>query len=174
MIIISFSFLYYIDRLRKIHSEEKIKFFTNTTHDLRTSLTLINAPIEELGKEKNLSSNGRYYLELALEQTARLVKISTQLLDFQKIDIGREQLSLEMIDIVSLLRHRMVMFESFAAKNNVKLVFSSEQEEYFTAIDESMIEKVIDNLISNAIKYSKSGGEVLVTFDGKVGTWSVK
>lgn len=174
MIIISFSFLYYIDKLRETHSEEKIKFFTNTTHDLRTSLTLINAPIEELGKEKNLSSNGRYYLELALEQTARLVKISTQLLDFQKIDIGREQLSLEMIDIVSLLRHRMVMFESFAAKHNVKLVFSSEQEEYFTAIDESMVEKVIDNLISNAIKYSKSGGEVLVTFDGKVGTWSVE
>ncbi|MBN2262333.1 MAG: response regulator, partial [Prolixibacteraceae bacterium] len=174
MTLIFFLLLYYIDHLRKIHSEEKIRFFSNTAHDIRTALTLINAPIEELNKEKSLSQNGRYYLNLASEQAGRLSRISTQLLDFQKVDIGKEHLSLAMTDMVDLIKQRKMMFESFAQKSKVKLVFEHDTNQCVTAVDESMIEKVLDNLISNAIKYSKPNSLVKIILSQKTDTWALE
>ena len=151
-----FLFAFYIDRLKKRHSDEKIRFFANTAHDMRTSLTLIKGPIEELNKEAGLTEKGSQYLHMATEQAQRLSKVVTQLMDFQKVDIGKERLSLSSVDIVKLVRNRVTMFESFAKTKNIDLKFKSELSEFQTAIDEVMIEKVIDNLISNAIKYSFS------------------
>lgn len=169
--IISFFLLYYIDHLKKIHSDEKIRFFSNTTHDIRTSLTLISAPIEQLFQEKSLSENGKYYLNLISDQAVKLIKVSTKLLDFQKVDIGKENLSLVMIDIIQLINHRKMMYESLAQKNNINLVFNHSESNYLCAVDESMIEKVIDNLISNAIKYSKPNTEVNLNFEAKGSNW---
>ena len=96
IMILTFSLLvfilrFYIDRIRQQHAEDKIRFFANMAHDIRTSLTLINAPIEELNKERNLSAEGRNYLNLATEQAGRLSSVTNQLLDFQKVDIGKGQ-----------------------------------------------------------------------------------
>jgi len=154
--------LYYINGLKQRHTEEKVRFFTNTAHDIRTSLTLIKAPVEELNKETNLSDTGKYYLHIAIEQARRLSSVVTQLMDFQKVDIGKEQLSLSMIDIVGLVSTRRLMLESFAKSNNIELVFYSDRESYVTAIDESKTEKIIDNLISNAVKYSHHGSQVQI------------
>ena len=104
---------FYIKHLKQIHAEDKIRFFTNMAHDIRTSLTLINAPIEELNKERNLSER----------------------------------------------------------KNQIELVFSTDQESYSTAIDEIKMEKVVDNLLSNAIKYSLSGGKVEVRLNCMEKEW---
>ncbi|NDV80887.1 two-component regulator propeller domain-containing protein [Bacteroides sp. 51] len=155
-----FSLKFYINRLKQLHAEDKIRFFTNTAHDIRTSLTLINAPIEELNKEETLSNRGRYYLDLATEQSGRLSFVATQLLDFQKVDIGKGQLFLVMADVVNLVCRRKTMFESAAGRKNVRLEFTSNQEHFVTAVDEIKMEKVIDNLISNAIKYSHPDGNV--------------
>jgi Signal transduction histidine kinase len=116
--VIYLSLKYYIERFKQQHNEEKIRFFTNTTHDIRTSLTLIKAPIEELSKEQNMSDAGQYYLSLATEQARRLSTVVTQLMDFQKVDIRKEHLVLGMVDIVGLIEHRRLMFESFA-KNKI-------------------------------------------------------
>jgi signal transduction histidine kinase/DNA-binding response OmpR family regulator/streptogramin lyase len=167
-------FVYYKEKLEKQHSEEKIKFFTNTTHDIRTLLTLINAPVEELNKEKNLSKNGSYYLKLATEQVRRMSTIANQLLDFQKMDIGKDKIFLQMVDIVSLVKRRITMFEAYALSKNVRLIFSSDQSEYVTAIDESKMEKVIDNLISNAIKYSISENNVYISLKSDKGNWTLE
>jgi signal transduction histidine kinase/ligand-binding sensor domain-containing protein/CheY-like chemotaxis protein/AraC-like DNA-binding protein len=155
-------FLYYINKLKQIHTEEKVRFFTNTAHDIRTSLTLIKAPVEELNKETNLSESGKYYLHLANEQARRLSSVVTQLMDFQKVDIGKEQFSLSMVDLVELVSIRRLMFESFAKNNNIELVFSADRASYITAVDESKIEKIIDNLISNAVKYSPPDSQVQI------------
>ncbi len=162
---------FYIKHLKQIHAEDKIRFFTNMAHDIRTSLTLINAPIEELNKERNLSESGHYYLNLATEQSDRLTFVATQLLDIQKVDIGKGQLFLTMTDIVKLVRLRIMMFETSARKNQIELVFSTDQESYSTAIDEIKMEKVVDNLLSNAIKYSLSGGKVEVRLNCMEKEW---
>ena len=172
--VIYISLKYYIERFKQQHNEEKIRFFTNTTHDIRTSLTLIKAPMEELANENTMSDTGKYYLSLAIEQARRLSAVVTQLMDFQKIDIRKEQLVLAQVDIVKLIEHRRLMFESFAKKQNVRLQFSSQQESYQTAVDELMIEKVIDNLISNAIKYSNPDSEILVSVKCEPDKWSME
>ena len=162
---------HYLKHLRQRYTEEKVRFFTNTAHDIRTSLMLIKAPIEELDKEQNLTDAGRHYLHLAKEQAQRLSKVVTQLLDFQKVDIGKEQMSLNLIDIVKLVTHRTMMFESFAKRKDVDLVFTSNQPVYMTVVDESMMEKVVDNLISNAIKYSHPNSRVQITLDCRTKEW---
>ncbi|WP_303919523.1 response regulator [Draconibacterium sediminis] len=169
-----FLFAFYVDRLKKRHSDEKIRFFANTAHDMRTSLTLIKGPIEELNKEAGLTEKGSQYLHMATEQTQRLSKVVTQLMDFQKVDIGKERLSLSSVDIVKLVRNRVTMFESYAKTKNIDLKFKSELPEFYTAIDEVIIEKVIDNLISNAIKYSFSDVPLNVIFNISGGKWILK
>ncbi len=169
-----FLFKYYIHNLKKIHSEEKIRFFANTAHDIRTSLTLINGPIEELNKEEGLSNKALNYLHLATDQTHRLLKVVNHLMDFQKVDIGKEYLLLKMHDVVKILNNRVIMFESYAKSRNIKLFFNSNVDEYITAIDEVMIEKVIDNLISNAIKYSESENSIRINFVGTKLKWQLE
>lgn len=156
-------FVYYIDRLKKQHSEEKIRFFANTAHDIRTSLTLINGPVEELNKETGLSDRGLHYLYLATEQVHRLMSVVTQLMDFQKVDVGKEQMSFSNVNLVELIRNRVMMFEALGKSKAVEIVFSSNMHSYESSVDEAMIEKIVDNLISNAIKYSFPNSSVIVS-----------
>ena len=144
----------YINQLKQKHAKDKIDFFTNIAHDLRTSLTLISAPIDEIGRFQNLPVEADYYLRLALDQSKRLVHVTTQLLDFQKADIGKEQLFLSMVDIVELVALRKSIIEALAKKANIKINYVANVDKYYSAIDAMKIEKAIDNLISNAIKYS--------------------
>jgi len=154
--------LYYINRLKQEHTEEKVRFFTNTAHDIRTSLTLIKAPVEELSKEKNLTESGKYYLNLAIEQARQLTSVVTQLMDFQKVDVGKEHLLLSMTDIVKFTSNRRIMLASFAKSKNIELVLVPDRQSYTTAIDESKMEKIIDNLITNAIKYSHNNSQIQI------------
>ncbi len=172
--IILFILKIYTNRLEQRHAEDKIRFFTNTAHDIRTSLTLIKAPIEELNKEKRLSDKGQYYLNLATEQSNRLSFVTTQLLDFQKVDIGKGQVFLVMVNIVELVSRRISMFEATAKKNNINLVFSSDKDTYITAVDELKFEKVVDNLISNAIKYSHPNSNVDINLTCKKEEWTLQ
>jgi len=169
--IIFLYFLYYINRLKQEHTEEKIRFFTNTAHEIRTSMTLIKAPVEELNKEKNLTESGKYYLSLAIEQARQLTSVVTQLMDFQKVDVGKEHLFLSMVDIVKQISDRRVMLASYAHSKNIELVFIPDRETYFTAVDESKMEKIIDNLISNAIKYSHNDSLIQISLRSDDKKW---
>ncbi|WP_297099940.1 two-component regulator propeller domain-containing protein [uncultured Draconibacterium sp.] len=155
-----FGVYFYIDRLKKKHSEEKIRFFANTAHDIRTSLTLVNGPIEELNKDSGLSDRSMKYLHLATEQVHRLSMVVTQLLDFQKVDVGRERMALNFVDIVKTVKDRVMMFEAYAKSREIDLIFRVNCDKFETSVDERMIQKVVDNLISNAIKYSNPNSRV--------------
>ncbi len=163
----------YIQNIKRQHAEDKIRFFTNTAHEIRTSLTLIKAPIEELHKEKKLTSGGQRNLELASVQAQQLSAVVTQLMDFQKSDIGKEKMLLVMADIVSFVGNRIQMFESMASKNNIELRFLHNLVSYDSAIDTNLMGKVIDNLISNAIKYSPNGGEVNISLECGEKMWQL-
>lgn len=165
---------FYTNKLKQQHSEDKIRFFTTTAHELRTSLTLIQAPLQELSGEPGITEKGKYYLNLATEQSGRLSFVTTQLLDFQKVDVGKGQLFLIMSDIVGLVQSRKTMFETACLKKNIKLIFKSNTETYFSAVDELKIEKVIDNLISNAIKYSHSNSVIELNLNCDGQKWSLE
>ena len=67
-----------------------------------------------------------------------------------------------MTDIVKLVSNRRIMLASFAKSKNIELLFVPDRESYITAVDESKMEKIIDNLISNAIKYSHNNSQILI------------
>lgn len=163
----------YINRMKQYHTEEKVRFFTNMAHEIRTAITLIKAPIEEISR-KNFTETDNKYLDIASEQARRLSSTVTHLLDFQKADIGKEQLCLKMVDVVELIEHSRLMFDSFAKSKAIELLFTAEPAKYLTALDESMIEKVLNNLISNAIKYSYPNSQVQLTFTGNDKQWTLE
>ena len=100
--------------------------------------------------------------------------VATQLLDFQKVDIGKGQVFLVMVGIVKLVQRRISMFETTASKMGLTLEFKSNQTSYLTAVDELKIEKVVDNLISNAIKYSHQNGKIEIRLIADDENWIVE
>lgn len=163
----------YIANLKRQHAEDKIRFFTNTAHDMRTSLTLIKAPIEELQNEVKLSAKGTHFLDIATRQVKQLSLVVTQLMDFQKTDIGKETLMLENIELVAFIDNKLQMFESLAKKNKCHIEFKHNLNSYQTAVDSNMVGKILDNLISNAIKYSPDGGDIEVRLDCNNSVWKL-
>lgn len=172
--LLSYAFRSYLNNLKQKHAKDKIHFFTNVAHDIRTSLTLISAPIDRLKNAAELTDKSRYYLNLAADQSDRLSSIATQLLDFEKTDIGKGQLFKTAINIVQLVSNRSEIFSTAAEKRRIRLEFHSNLEVYITAIDELKIEKVVDNLISNAIKYSHEEGIVQINLNCEKKQWSIE
>lgn len=176
-VIISLLFLvirYYVQYLHHRYSNEKIRFFTRMAHDIRTSLMLIKAPIEELHKEKSLSQWGTRCLTLASEQTARLSDTVTQLLDFEKLDVGCEQPLFTDFNLTDLIRRRTGIYASYAAGKQIDIKVDLMPEDYWVQADVRMLERVVDNLLSNAVKYSTSGELIEVTFTGKATEWVLR
>lgn len=164
----------YSNNLRQRHAKDKIRFFTNMAHDIRTSLTLISAPVEQLKNAPELTEKSRYYINLAADQSEKLSSVATQLLDFEKVDSGKGQLFPVMVDVVQLVSKRWQLFKTIAEKRKIQLHFSSNVEAYITAIDEIKIEKVVDNLISNAIKYSHAEGKVEIKLYCQEKQWGLE
>jgi len=172
--VVIYSLRTYSNHLKQKHAKEKIRFFTNMAHDIRTSLTLISAPVEQMDKAPELSEKTRYFLNLTREQSKRLTAVATQLLDFEKVDSNKGQLFPVMTDVVQLISNRCLMFTTTAGKREIKLEFRSNVDSYFTALDELKIEKTVDNLISNAIKYSHSGGMIEISLLCKKDQWHLE
>jgi signal transduction histidine kinase/ligand-binding sensor domain-containing protein/AraC-like DNA-binding protein/AmiR/NasT family two-component response regulator len=172
--IIYISFRYYINNLKQQHAEDKINFFTNTAHDIRTALTLITAPIEELNKAPELSDKSRHFLHITSRQSEKLLQITSQLLDFQKADKEKEQLFLTVTDIVKLISQRIQMHRTSADKKNIGLIFTKNTEVYYSDVDEIKIERIIDNLIVNAIKYSHADSKIDIHLTCLNNQWKLK
>ena len=168
------AFYWYINRLKYRHAEDKIDFFTRVAHDIRTSFTLISGPITELNKETRLSANGRYYLSLAMQQVKGLSDVATQLLDFQKLDAGRGQFFPEQTDVPLLLQERAEMFREVARGKQITISSTACPASYLTALDRVKIQKVLDNLLSNALKYAPVGTSVELSFEGRAQDYVIR
>lgn len=172
--IVYYYFRYYTNKLRQKHTEEKIRFFTNMAHDIRTSLTLIKAPVENISSEPKLSDKARYFISVASEQINRMSFVVTQLLDLQKVDVGKGQLFPVMTDLTALLKKRIAMFELLAKNKNIQIELKADCEEFTTAVDELKIEKVVDNLVSNAIKFSLQNSKIEISLECSGEKWVLR
>ncbi len=149
------------ERNKKLN-DEKLRFFTNISHELRTPLTLILGPAKDLmqqAKEKGNDYQGTRS-QLIHQNANRLLKLVNQVLDFRKAQTGGLDLKVTQTNI---RRESKIVFESFKelAKNkNISFCFNCENETLFGWIDKDKYDKILYNLLSNALKFTKRNGNV--------------
>lgn len=142
-------------------NEMKIKFFTNISHDLRTPLTLILSPVQMLLTEAT-ENNTLSKLKVIEKNARQLLALINSLLDFRKLDVGAETVNNESGDIVSYVREVCGTFHEYAAERSISFSCMSEVESVQTAFDPVKMRKVINNLLSNAFKFTADNGEINV------------
>lgn len=144
-------------------SELKIKFFTNISHELRTPLTLIQGPIQELKEKENLSKKGMQYVELMEKNTKQMLQLVNQILDFRKIQNGKMRLHISLFRLNDMVDSFEKEFRVMAEENEVSFTFQLPGEEIRVWADKEKLAIVIRNIISNAFKFTPTGGSIYVT-----------
>ncbi len=142
-------------------NDMKLRFFTNISHDLRTPLTLILSPIEEL-LNKETDADRRGVLSIVYSNAKRLFDLVNQLLDFRKLEVTEVGFSPTYGDVVPLVRDIVDSFQLFAAEQGIRLVLDLREDALNMVFDKDKFRKIIENILSNAFKYSEKGGEVNV------------
>lgn len=145
------------DRIREVN-DIKLSFFTNVSHELRTPLTLIISPLSSLMRRETDPDKHRS-LELIYRNALRLLDMVTQILDFRKMDKGKETLNLSAGDIVAYVGGIVDTVKSLNSKG-LTISFHSPQPSYLMAFDADKVRKMVDNILSNAIKFTPEGGRI--------------
>jgi signal transduction histidine kinase/ligand-binding sensor domain-containing protein/DNA-binding response OmpR family regulator len=142
----------------------KLKFFTNISHEFRTPLTLIIGPSETLmqGSEAMDASKRNSYFQLIHRNAQRMLRLINQLLDISALDAGFMKLRVGRHDIVAFCRNIAEAFQYRADNSRLQYKFESNVESADVYFDYDVVEKVLYNLISNAMKFTNEGGKVLV------------
>ena len=140
---------------------QKLQFFTNVSHEVRTPLTLILAPLDRLIislRESPYASD----LGLIQKNANRLLRVINQILDFRKVEGKQEKLEVREIDLVPFVGEIKSYFDSMASVRAIAYTFTSSIKQCTLWIDPDLLEKVFVNLLSNAFKFTPEGGSVRI------------
>jgi ligand-binding sensor domain-containing protein/signal transduction histidine kinase/DNA-binding response OmpR family regulator len=143
--------------------ELKLKFFTNISHEFRTPLTLISVPIETVLAKKSLSADVFQKLQLAKRNIYRMQNLVNQLLDYRKISKKKMEVCLANVEIIGFLKSIYNIFTTYCSKKGIKYTFFAPIHEFYCRFDTDILDKILYNLISNAIKNAPKDGEVTIT-----------
>ena len=157
-----FAWQYYKERLQRKYYDEKINFFVNTAHNIRTPLSLVLAPLVDLSKDSHLSEKSRIFLDMAQRNGNKLLKMVTELLDFQKVEQSAEQVRLQDIELPMFLRLQIDKFALAAQEKHIQLCLETCPQQQIHS-DVKMMDLILENLLSNAIKYTPQGGKVTLS-----------
>ncbi|MCR8559537.1 response regulator [Mucilaginibacter sp. BJC16-A38] len=148
---------------RRMHHLDlmKIKFFTNISHEFRTPLSLILSPIDELIKTTD-SPDQQHHLVMIKRNGKRLLNLVNQLLDFRKMEYNELKLSLKKGDIIKFIKDVSSSFTDVAHQKQIQYLFESETSSFVTNFDHDKVERILFNLLSNALKFTPSGGYISV------------
>ena len=154
------------DKLRlqeHIHAEEmgeaKLRFFMNISHEIRTPMTLILTPLLTLMKQDDDPHRRNVYV-IIKRNAERILSLINQLMDLRKIDKGMMQMRMSETDMVAFINDIHTLFEHQARTKNVNFVFEHDEKELPVWIDRRQFDKVIVNILSNAFKFTPSGGNI--------------
>ncbi|WP_304201527.1 hybrid sensor histidine kinase/response regulator transcription factor [Flavobacterium alvei] len=146
-------------------NNEKLRFFTNISHELRTPLTLILGPAKQLLDENKPSTTdyekSRY--NLIYQNASRLLNLVNQVLDFRKAQSGELKLKVSETDILAYSKNIFDSFKEMAFNKGIKLNFISENETIIGWVDNDKYDKILYNLLSNALKFTNKNGNVTLS-----------
>jgi signal transduction histidine kinase/ligand-binding sensor domain-containing protein/DNA-binding response OmpR family regulator len=146
--------MYEIDKL-------KTKFLTNVSHEFRTPLSLIMAPVDKM-LHHTADADQKQQLNMIRKNARRLLNLVNQLLDFRKMEVQELKLHTRTGDIVKFIKEITLSFSDIADEKGIVFVFDTEIECLKTSFDYDKIERILFNLLSNAFKFTPSGGHVSV------------
>lgn len=149
-------------RREEQNNEDKLKFFINIAHEIRSPTTLIISPLSELLKTE-YDEKTKKLLETIQRNAHRIMSLINQLLDIRKIDKGQMKIACQETDMVGFIKDLTLVFDYQANKRDIKFSFESTEDRLPVWIDRNNFDKVLMNLLINAFKYTKDGGEIKIT-----------
>lgn len=152
-----------LEKIKKL-DHQKTLFFQNISHEFRTPLTLIIGPLQRAmsGAYGPVETVLKKQLAMVLQNANRLLRLINQLLDVSKLDAGKMSPNLETINFSRLTAAVVDAFQAWAGSAGVSLVTTSDEPDVMLACDAEMMEKVVSNLVSNALKFTPRGGKITI------------
>ena len=152
-----------VSALEKLN-ELKNEFISNVSHELRTPLASIigfsEAIAEDAGMSRDLITE---FNQIILEEGKRLTKLIDAILDYSKLEDDKIEFHPENLNLIELLNTIIDGYKSLAEKKNVKFISELPEAEFIIKADKKLLEKAFSNIISNAIKFNKEGGEIKIS-----------
>jgi signal transduction histidine kinase/DNA-binding response OmpR family regulator len=142
----------------------KTRFFANVSHELRTPLTLILGPLSTMMKSGTMDNKNFTLAGLIRQNAQGLLKLVNEILDLNKLEADKMTLQEAPVVVYNLIRRLLANFESHAERQNIRFTFNYELDTYLQlALDVNKFEKIINNLLSNALKFTPTAGAITLT-----------
>lgn len=142
-------------------TQSKLIFFTNVSHDLRTPLTLIAEPVEQLAGADNLTPQQQTLMKIANKNVKILRRLINQILDFRTYENGKLDVNLTEVHPAPLMSEWVGSFVAVARKRSIRIASDiTLPEDFSMAVDAEKMERVVFNLMSNAVKYTPDNGRI--------------
>lgn len=158
---------------RKV-SDEKIHFFVNTAHDIRTPLTLIKAPLEELREKEQLSVDGVSNMNTALRNVNALLRLTTNLINFERADVYSSELYISEFELSTFMTETFEVFRPYADIKHINFTYETNFRYLNVWFDKEKMESILKNIVSNAVKYTPENGNVHIFVNESSDSWSVE
>jgi signal transduction histidine kinase/DNA-binding response OmpR family regulator/ligand-binding sensor domain-containing protein len=157
--------------LEKVQEIDKVKtnFFTNISHEFRTPLTLIQGPVQDLLDQFKKNSEAKSKLNLIQQNSERLLRLVNQMLELAKLESGGLKKELTEGDLISFLRAISNSFSSISFQKHISLVQQFPEQVIEAFFDKDKLEKIMSNLISNAIKFTPEHGAIILNAEVDIG-----
>ncbi|MDE5806471.1 MAG: substrate-binding domain-containing protein, partial [Muribaculaceae bacterium] len=153
----------YLNKELEKATQSKLVFFTNVSHDLRTPLTLISEPVDQLRKASNLTTLQKELMDIAGKNVRILQRLINQILDFRKYENGKMDLHLTEVDFGALLKEWADSFRALARQRDIHFGVETDSScDLQLAVDTEKMERVFFNLVSNAFKHTPANGHIYV------------
>lgn len=157
---VRFAWQYKKERLQQRYNSEKIRFFVNTAHNIRTPLSLVLAPLADIAADNTLAEGTRRYVDMARRNGGKLMSMVTELLDFEKSAGNATSMNLQAVGAGTYLRAQADKFRLMAADRHISMLADSVDAQLDATADVAILDVVFENLVSNALKYTPQGGTV--------------
>lgn len=166
-LIIRFFFLRELLKKEDELHQVKLNFFTNVSHEIRTHLTLIMAPVEKLIEKNDENSFVHQQLTQVRSNANRLLKLVSELMDFRKAETNHLNLHIERHNLIPFLQDIYNSFREMSLTKHITVSFMHNAEEVPLYFDKEQLEKVFFNLLANAFKFTPEGGRITLLAEQK-------
>ena len=153
------------------NNENKMIFFTNIAHELRTPLSLIIAPVEDIiANYSKENAKFKNHIQIIYRNSNYLLRLLNQIIDFRKLNVGKLKLDLQKVDLVRLIKDVVINFKGYEFNRNINLFLKFPADSIFVTIDVQKIEVVMYNLFSNAFKHTPENNSIVVSISSLNGS----